>query len=191
MSYLSSGHKIGDIVGRKKKITCLQEKIAEVIEHNYSLGNTIYKDDDGIFFMIPYIPSTIDLDNTDFDKLSEYGKLLQEIKREIAKEIIEETKGDISPKFHFVQDTKYMTHLVLCMKELKQKSEYPVYGASQELINKIKDDWKSNSKKLENKEVCPLCRRRPVEEKKEPKICNECNEIRKSGGIFKDIALSL
>ena len=70
LSFLSNGHKIADIMGRKDCIDELKREIKVTIEYKYLLGNTIYEDDNGIFFLIPRLPFEINLEETDFDNLS-------------------------------------------------------------------------------------------------------------------------
>ena len=53
MRFLSYGHKIGDIVGRKKVLEDIKKDLKILIEYDYPIGNEIYADDDGIYFIVP------------------------------------------------------------------------------------------------------------------------------------------
>jgi hypothetical protein len=55
MRYYSKGHKIADIVGRKALIGELKKGTRRIVEWDYSLGNAIYDDDNGVYFIIPQL----------------------------------------------------------------------------------------------------------------------------------------
>ncbi len=179
LAYMSKGHKIRDIIGRKAIIDKLKEKIKKQTEWQYAIGNLIYEDDNGIYFLIPSIPGDIDLENTDFDKLSEYGCFLQFLKQEIINTSIEVTNGELFPKFHLIPDTRFMTHLVKCITELGKKTKYPYITPPQDLSDKLNEGWGDV-----RETVCPVCRTSPVK-KKEWDICSGCLDIRKNASSFK------
>ena len=173
LSIISSGHKISDIIGRKDLIDSLKEKIRDQVEYEFFLGNTIYEDDNGIYFLIPRVPSQIDLENMPLDGLEKYGKLLQELRNKILETALEDSCGDIYPRFHFINDTAFMSHLVNCIIEVKKKAAYPLAGYHKEWIEKLNDAWPSG----QPQDVCPICRRRPGKSEKQ-KICDPCQKRR-------------
>jgi len=173
LSFISCGHKIGDIIGRQETLEALKEKIKQLFEYHYLLGNCIYEDINGIFFLIPSLPEHIDFENFEFHNLNEYGKLLQELRADVINISIEKTRGDLYPQFKFIQDTKFMTQIVRCINEIKRKTIFPLIAPNEKIQKEFQENWK----KAFGATICPVCRKRPIEEKWE--ICNICNERRK------------
>ncbi|MEW6002891.1 MAG: CRISPR-associated protein Csx11 [Nitrospirota bacterium] len=173
VSFISYGHKVGDIVGRVETIENLKGEIKRLFEYEYLLGNCIYEDINGIYFLIPFLPQDMDFEKTDFDKLGSYGKLLQQIKLEIIDTALKKTGGDLYPHFHFVQDTAFMTKIVQCIQGLFKKIGYPLTNPDENVLRFLQKEWEKESAKT----VCPICKRRPIDEKLE--ICKVCYGRRK------------
>ena len=182
IAFISSGHKIGDVMARKRQIDEYKKKIRKIFEFEYLLGNKIYDDDNGIYFLIPALTHK-EIENTDFNGYKAYGELLQDIQEIICNL---KTDGnihfDIFPHFHFIKETKYITKIVECITELNKKSKYLFQNNSygEKYFEHIKNEWE---KKGEDKTVCPICRVRPVEKEKgnkneNKKICKICKKQR-------------
>lgn len=174
LSFISQGHKIGDIKGREETISCLKEKIKREFEYEYILGNCIYEDINGVYFLIPSLSKEIDFEKTDFDQLSDYGKLLHQMKSTIVDLSIQETDGDIYPKFFFVQDTPFMTQIVSCIQGVKKKALLPLPEPNKKILANIERHWQNAT----GKTVCPICRLRPINDLWD--ICDACNKRRVS-----------
>lgn len=169
LSFISRGHKIGDIAGREATIDKLKDCIRRLVEHEYLLGNCIYEDLNGIYFLIPEQQET-NADNA--DNLENYKKILELLKADIMKASLDITFGDIHPKFCYEKSTAYMTHLTKCIRELRKKIKVPFVSIENGTSKFLKGFW-DNATGLT---VCPLCGRRPIDEKWE--ICTVCNDRR-------------
>ena len=105
LAFLSYGQKIGDVTQRKANIEDLKSQIKVLVEHTYPVGNTVYEDDNGIYFMTP----------KDFD--SKEGSSYVEICRAIEKETMDHAHkicgGELQPKFHAEPRCVQLTKLYL------------------------------------------------------------------------------
>ncbi|MFZ3115919.1 MAG: hypothetical protein WA133_03220 [Syntrophales bacterium] len=97
---------------------------------------------------------------------------MQQIKSTIIDLSIQETDGDIYPKFFFVQDTPFITQIVSCIQGVKQKASLPFPEPNKKILANIEKHWKNATSKT----VCPICRARPINEQWD--ICDACNERR-------------
>jgi len=189
LDLLAKGVKLGDILGYRDRIEKAFERIKEIIEVEYPAGNEIYRDTTGIFFLLP---------NIELEELKNLIlKELEDIEPELMPKItIEEaiylgsnynftcneetniTKGDIpeniKQKRKDVEDRKKEELRDSLPKARKKALQEIIYPTSYERFpyNKFRGyDWK-------NKEVCPICRLRPMEENSDG--CDHCLERRKS-----------
>jgi CRISPR-associated Csx11 family protein len=173
ISFISKGQKIGDILGRKRIINELKSEIKKTVEFEFCLGNSIYEDDNGIYFLIPAFLS----EKGDIVKC--YEKYLDNLKTEIIKKSYEISEGDLMPHFYFegeVKNTQFITHLTLCIQELRKRIPIPVLFPDHKILKKEKE-WPSG------KTICPICQRRPIIDETK-NICKTCLERR--GNNVKD-----
>lgn len=175
LSLLAKGIKIGDIKGYEDKVKEAFNKIKEFIEERYSIGNEVYCDTSGIYFLIP----DIDIEELKIEIINELNKEEPELMAEI---IVEEMKTDCdSPQQQIPPNIKDQRRgLERCKKEklikiLPQARETSYkeisYPASSRKINleQFKDNW-------EGRQVCPICRLRPMKENSDG--CDHCLERR-------------
>lgn len=160
LSFISKGHKIGDIIARKQIVHNLKESIKEIVEHKYPIGINIYDDDNGISFIIPAI---LDSDS------KEYGELLEEIERETIDSANHITGGEILPVSARVKSTHFVMEIVSILENLRKESPF-CFG-----INRDKPSWMDLWKK-EGKEICSVCQKRPLARNKE--VCEVCEKRR-------------
>lgn len=172
LGFLSRGHKIGDVIGRKKQIDDLCKKIRKVIEYRYPIGNTVYNDDNGIYFLIPSLPEDVMFEPSNLSEHGTYGLLLQKIREEALNLSLETAHGDLVPQMAMVENTRFMTRIVDCIRKVKEKTRVPLNGAPKPLLDAICQPWTD----VIGREVCPLCRRRPVKDGLD--ICDPCNRNR-------------
>lgn len=167
LAYMSTGHKIGDVVGRQRTIKDLREAIKELVEHKYPIGNSIYEDDNGIYFIVPAV------EDFSFDKpvknRRDYEDILIELRNEILESAKTVTDGDIFPHLYITPETRFMTTLVSCIKHVEKMVKTPI-GAS------VPEEWLKWTD-ASDETVCPLCRKRPVVSKVRD-ICDICDKRR-------------
>lgn len=172
LGFLSQGEKIGDITGRIPILQQLKERIKELIEYDYALGNTVYEDNDGIYFLVPRTPR----EPVPQAKLSgsenAYAQLLQEMESVIKAFAINLTGGDLQPQLLVIPDTKFMTQVTTCIERLNDETVFPFSIVDDATRNVLSKAW------LNTKEtVCPVCLRRPVKSETLG-ICETCDSRR-------------
>ena len=169
LGLMSKGLKIGDILGYKKEIDDLFERIKKVIEYEYPLGNEIYRDSTGIYFSCPDLENIEQLKKELIEKLKEkFGSVFSQIECSLQLNISE--KGNRS--------------IVILAKEIDdayRELNYPHinngnthrYILNEDLYRDIKNLWRSGW------ELCPVCLLRPKSEKYDRcKVCRERYEKR-------------
>lgn len=60
LSFLNSVHRVPDILGRQRAITDALDKVKELLEVEYPLGNEIYRDESGSAFLVPDVSDLLD-----------------------------------------------------------------------------------------------------------------------------------
>ena len=156
--FVNQSQKIPDIIGRTKMIEKIKQEIRELIEREYLLGNQVYEDDNGIYFIVPY----------SFDK-----KIEDEIKREIFKKFNEKLKGIILPVFECTEEVETIVEITRVIDEIEKKIAHFHKDVPEKL--KWMEEWDGNKKK-----VCPLCEKLPIKGKNDD-LCKLCEELRRKG----------
>ena len=166
LKFISYGQKIGDIVARKMVIQRVKTCAREIIESKYPIGNTIYEDDDGIYFIVP-----------DGFGSSEYKTIRSSIMKEIWKKAADESKGELQPQTVGISETDILTStdtltsVVRAIQDMKKKASSR-FDSSEKGFKYFTDFFKEFK---EPRTVCPICRLRPVEkEDASDKICTDC-----------------
>ena len=171
MRFLSYGQKISDIFGRKKIIEDTKYCLQKLIEFDYPVGNMIYADDDGIYFIVPL----------------RFNEKFKEIKEKIEDEIydrtVEKSYGELQPHIVDIPETTTLTCLVRAIQGMKRKSAYQFDSS----VKRFKC-FETYLKYFENKKtVCPICRLRPVEKEEDvKKICKVCKKRRTQNFYVED-----
>ncbi|HEY8541696.1 MAG TPA: CRISPR-associated protein Csx11, partial [Pseudothermotoga sp.] len=170
LGLLSKGIKVGDIKGYSGSIKRVFEEIKEEVEVIYPIGNEIYRDMSGIYFLIAD---------------EETSRLKEEIQRKIADmepeiiiyitEIPLKTEPPSKSNKNEREDIeeKKKENLMKCIPESRKKAlqqiSFPVYSES----------FPHDKFTLrENEQTCPVCRLRTVGTDKG--ICNHCLKRREN-----------
>ncbi|MBC7333820.1 MAG: CRISPR-associated protein Csx11 [Actinobacteria bacterium] len=179
----TKGVKIGDVVGYGEKIDKAINTIKTMVEERYPLGNEIYRDTSGIYFLIPDI-KVEELRDKILNKLKEIEpELMPEI---TVKEMSEPESNDYKfdcknqqqiPSYIKSQrnslEENLRKSLIRILPEARNSALQEVYyPASSErfFLEKFKNDWNGQ-------EICPICRLRPMKENSDG--CEYCLERRK------------
>ncbi|OGF68318.1 MAG: hypothetical protein A2Y62_11510 [Candidatus Fischerbacteria bacterium RBG_13_37_8] len=192
LSILGKGIKIGDILGYKKKIEDAFDKVKEIVEEEYPLGNEIYRDNSGIYLLIPDIEIK-ELKELTISRLIEIEpELMPEI---TVKEIFNlqssnykfdcknqpQIPGDIKGQRRNFENDKKRSLLKILPEAREITLQEVSYPSSSERFfsEKFMDDWS-------DKEVCPICRLRPMKENSEG--CKHCldRRVRRAKNWIKD-----
>lgn len=177
LKFFSYGQKIGDITARKKIINGIKDQIREIVEHQYPVGNTIYEDDNGIYFIVP--ANFTFVEEVGGDKQgNQYGDLLGILQKEIAKVVWEESDCEIQPQFACQSNCTQLTDIVEVIGSINKKTQFR-FSSDIGFLEKLKGAVES---KNGDEEVCSICRLRPADRVKsqgEKKICGICDRRRR------------
>ncbi|RLE44869.1 hypothetical protein DRJ16_01175 [Candidatus Woesearchaeota archaeon] len=185
LGLLTKGVKLGDILGYWECIKRAFKRIKEIIEVEYPIGNEIYRDTTGIFFLVPDIElgelkSLIlkELENIEPEFMpqitieeviyldSDYKFTCGKSEDNIPKGIYERRKGIEERKKEELKNS-----LPIVRKTALQGIIYPTSSARFFYSKFSEYNWK-------NKEICPICRLRPMDENSDG--CEHCLDRRKS-----------
>ncbi|WXG39266.1 MAG: CRISPR-associated protein Csx11 [Candidatus Freyarchaeum deiterrae] len=187
LGILAKGIKVGDMLGYKAEIDNVLDSVKILIEEIYPLGNELYRDASGIYFLIPDInfktvilnwlkdiepelmpaiiveemPVTnLPSSNYRFDCPNQQGNIPQNI--QFIREHIEKNKKEFIKKL-----------LPEARRAAIQEMSYPT-SSDRFFSDKFEGDWNT-------KEICSICMLRPVEENSEG--CEHCLKRRRSTAI--------
>lgn len=154
--FVSQSHKIPDVVGRIIVLDEAKQKIRNLIEMEYLLGNCIYEDEYGLHFLVP----------ASFD-------LADIIKEQIYRIFNEDLEGIITPQIHLTNNGAYLSELLpSSIKEMNKNKE-----------TDFKPGWMNNWKgSLTKRElVCNICGKGVYYEGDKEEICVICRKLRDNG----------
>lgn len=166
---LTKGVKLGDILGYWKSIKEVFGKVKEIIEVKYPIGNEIYRDTTGIFFLVPDIE-------------------LEELEKAIL-EKVENIEPELMPKI-MIKEVAYSNYNIGDRKKIedhkKEELKKSIPEARENALQEIAFPTshtrffyeKFSTDNLENSEFCPICRLRPMDENSDG--CKYCLKRRKS-----------
>jgi len=172
LDFIKQSHKIPDIIGRIEILKEIKEDIKKIVEEEYALGNSIYDDDFGIYFLIP---SAIDEND------------LRDVKEKVFDVFNEKVGGILLPVYHIEEpksnekEFRIGKLLTKAMKNVKEK----ISSHQTELITTPAwvEAWKDadHVKLPEDKLVCNVCGKGFYCRNDEEKICKICRSIRNKG----------
>ena len=155
-SYVAKGTGIGDTITRRKLIDESSDRAKSIIEVEYPLGLEIYRDTNGITFLIPELSEKLAID----DLVVKKGVSL---KHKISEEISSTTNWEVTPFFHISERPSRNLYSLGSMVSKKPDGKIPCM--------KLKELWS------EKAESCPSCNIRPIDansRKRGIKFCEEC-----------------
>lgn len=172
--FLTNVYRLPDYNGRKTKLDKIREEINNLIEFKYPLGNCVYEDINGQYFLIP------DLEND----------LYTFLKNKIIHIFTKETEGLLLPVIQIIpckiQKGERILHIGRTI--IARKKEYDTnmqgmtapYSFREEVTEpKWVKKWKYN----DDREICHVCHKMPAQEEEHifyhDKTCQWCGEQRK------------
>ncbi len=167
--------RLSDVVGRAVMLEGLRERLRHLIEAEYGLGNRVYEDDDGVHFLVADL---------------EWGEDLVRRVRGMADEV---TGGEVRPVVRLSGSTWRVTDLVNLIRadDHQQRDQQTsstwrvtdlvnlMKAARRELPIVGRPAWVKEWEETSSGEVCPVCRKRPLEGGQN--LCSFCEEWRKKG----------
>lgn len=157
------GLKVASIKWYRDKSQETDNQIKSMIEIEYALGNEVYRDETGIYFVVA--------ENVKGDKNGDFYDLnssLDDIKSKIQEIFSNNFEGEVYPAILLTEPSRGLMnlgHLIEKAKENFLKVEYP-----EDFKEKLKHDLEPNG-------ICQICKMRLAHKgDKENLICDVCNE---------------
>ncbi|OPY72511.1 MAG: hypothetical protein A4E62_00833 [Syntrophorhabdus sp. PtaU1.Bin002] len=168
--FMSYGQKIGDVIGRKAVIDSVEESLRTLIEWEYAFGNEIYRDDNGIYFVVPALSLTGD-----------FKGIWQTIEGEIHAKTASESTGELQPHIVIGPETNTLTILSSMIREMAKQIVYCFDSSTPGFRQSLSE---ISGLLPRPKPICPICRLRPAEKDDAPdKICRTCRKRRQDAGL--------
>ena len=163
LSLAEKGLKAASIKWYRDTSTKVDNKIKKLIEIDYALGNEVYRDETGIYFIVP--ENIIGDKNADFYELH---KDLEELKKDIQKIFLDKFEGEVFPAIFLTEPSRGLMNLGHLIKKAKEnflKAKIP-----SNFDKELKDDEEPNG-------ICNICKMRLAKKgNKENLICDVCKE---------------
>lgn len=179
LRFMSRGHKIGDIVAREGLLAKVRKEIRQIIEHEVPIGNFIYEDLNGIYFLVPATEQPLWTEGHDLcseEGKKRYLKLLDDLKDKILKEAADLSDGELCPHVSMPGGTTFVTSILNSIREIKERARVPFTGECQAALGRLQEDFQKRPGLV----ICPVCQKRPVKDmERYPSICESCLERRK------------
>lgn len=155
-SYVAKGTGIGDVISRRELVDEAFDRAKSLIEVEYPLGLEIYRDTNGITFLIPELDKNLKIN----ELFTENGKTLIQ---EISDEIVNLTNYELTPFFYISEKSSRNLYDLGSMISKKLDGNIPSL--------KLQELWTQKA------ELCPSCGIRPVDVKSiQKKLCKNCSE---------------
>ncbi len=150
----------------------VDEKVKQLIEVNYALGNEIYRDETGIYFIVPEnICSKNKVNKNDTEKLYYLDDSLIELQDEIIK-CFEDFNGEVFPAIFLTEPSRGTMNIAYLLENAKKNFLSPIYPNT--VDNKSSLEIKE---KEELKPICDVCRTRLAEKKVgDLNLCSTCDK---------------
>ena len=162
---VSKSYKTTDILGRQLLLDEFADDFKKLFEVEVPLGNEIYRDEDGIYFVIG-----------NYQK-EEFCKAWKEWIDPKMDSILQKVGGEFSFNVYMLKEpTRSMTSLVDAVSEENSKVER-IASFGQESY--LRDTWSKSQQNKGDLDICPVCRLRPKPQ--HAKACRFCISLRESG----------
>ncbi|PZC51875.1 MULTISPECIES: CRISPR-associated protein Csx11 [unclassified Mesotoga] len=155
-SYVAKGTGIGDMISRRDLIDEALDRAKSLIEVEYPLGLEIFRDTNGITFLIPELSEKLAIDDLVTEKKFS-------LKQTIFEEIANSTNWEVTPFFHITESPSRNLYNLGSVVSKKPDGNIPCL--------KLKELW------TEKAELCPSCNIRSIDanfRKLGIKFCEEC-----------------
>ena len=167
VEFINKGRKIAEIQTRSEIIENVKKKLKRKFEDEIPIGNAIYEDTNGIYFTFPDLAD---------NKLKDFAK---ECADESLKIIYEESDNELWPFFTLSKASRTLTIIAGELEFASKKRRIPKISPTLFVEGKEESFFENPeiATPVEGQDICPVCRIRPKDEKKER--CDICEERRK------------
>lgn len=180
LGFLADSQKVADILARKQAIDGFKKELCHLVEVEACLGNAVYEDERSLIFLVPAFPIDINQSRRVFPdgRVQCYRDYLDELAGKIKKIARKTTNGEFCPLVIFPdKPTKFMSHIVTAQIKIREMAlRHRHHQVNMEMVSELAWQWENSS----NSPLCPLCRLRPVENRKHHNpLCVPCQKRRK------------
>ncbi|WP_039929349.1 CRISPR-associated protein Csx11 [Thermoanaerobacter siderophilus] len=168
LSLIEKSLKANYISWYNSKINECDKKIKSMIEEKYVLGNEIYRDETGIYFLVPENIICKDEENG----LYRIHDDLKIIENDILDEFHNIFNHEIYPSIFLTKPSRGTMNLSYLVESAKENFLKPCLPENfgDEIVNNIVDDYNG---------LCYICGIRPGKKKEDLILCDICEEKRK------------
>ncbi len=172
LGLVEKGLKIATITWYRETTKKIDDKIKELLEVKYPIGNEIYRDETGIYFLVG---ERLGKDLNDGSNLAVLKEELIEIEEKIYKIFEDELKDELYPAIFLTKPSRGLMNIGYLIEKAKEnflKSKIKKKNLNLCLLDSIKGNAIG---------VCPVCRVRLIYEKdkekrNKPTICEVCDD---------------
>lgn len=183
LSYIFGTQRVPDVLARKELVSAALDRVRELLEVTYPLGNELYRDENGAMFVVPNLPELLDVEQSPNDKLTLRTLILDAFAgnhhiQDIGREIVPDVWLDAEAWYG--QDPQWKDKLANGEKIV---DEIPPVGrvlakSVTAFANPatVREYWKDQSR-----EICVVCGMRPqgpAAKSLERKVCDICERRR-------------
>ncbi len=180
--FIETSKKVADIQRRKDIIEELKEKLKELLEEEYPIGNVVYEDINGVYFTFPTLPGSDS--RNDNEKEIGFAKECAEKVLEKWHELSNDSGLELLPFFTLSKASRSLTTLGGSLRLAAAKRKISKIGSVLFIEDKDKKycaHYLEKGKLLISfsdindsgkRDICPVCTIRSKPEKKE--MCNVC-----------------
>ncbi|RLI80356.1 CRISPR-associated protein Csx11 [Archaeoglobales archaeon] len=166
LGFINKGRKIAEIKARNEIIENIKKELKRKFEDEIPIGNAVYEDTNGIYFTFP-------------DLADESKDLAKECAKEALKIIYKMSDSELWPFFTLSKTSGTLTIIADELKFASEKKKIPKMSPT--LFIEGSEEWVFENPEIatpsEGQDVCPICRIRPKDVKKER--CDICEERRR------------
>ena len=174
--FIGRGQRLWDLEARREVMRQARDKVRNLIEFDWALGNTVYEDDGAMVFVVPGSAAIDKNDATLPDPDKEYSQFIHLREAEIIQIFAEVTGCELCPRFS--TELAYRDGAPDLTKVVDLLADIRVPGSARvpAVFFKKAPDLSTGSKDLEN--VCPICRIRQIRKNelasRKEKACDVC-----------------
>lgn len=163
----------------RENINNCDDEVKKLIEEKYTLGNEIYRDETGIYFIAP---ENINGDKED-DKLYELNEDINAVKEDIIKIFEEIFNGEIYPAIFLTESSRGTMNLANLVEKSKENFLKPCLSEnfSKNILAKRDDNiGDKNEKDKIYDGLCEICGLRPGKKENDIILCDICSKGKES-----------
>lgn len=156
----------------------IDAKIKEIVEIEYALGNEIYRDETGIYFIVPENIGEKSGDGYNLELSADFCELKEKIVNAFKEIELDEDKHEIfesefMPSIFVTKPSRGTMNIAYLLENCRDNFLKSVY--SKNFIDKCKEE-SNNSESYDG--LCQICRLKLGKKKENFVICDECNKRR-------------